>query len=461
MLMDMQGMPTTMTTNIATSASDTIFGGGIMARFCGVRTLRSTTNYKSSVASERSNTQLWLDERQWYKWTRVQVIQWFAEQLSSKTNGCILEDEKDMILAFLVPHRITGDVLEDLADVSQLVALQVPFGPACRLSDSIVELVGRYPKPQRMDSRRRRTKRFVNCSSTALDNDGNCRDDTLPTSNDCLDLHDHQYNNETRSRQLNGRLSSVNDGLAAQCPDQIQDPSGQFQYQADSIFPNNISVEQHEKLNNVMKERFGLELPNLKAADVLAVHKELESKPGNNQKFKEYANDDILQSHPLAMTNEDGSIDPTTRHPVPNGITYPESPSSSLQNIKSQPLNTSIPENILNEMPPEIREVAKRRPDLMMTIWRQKQQQILQQPRKQNALPVSSTTPSIATKQHCEPSKLPKTSREEHAVEEYSEREYYDSDDQDETTSLIHRENSNEFPARYKSIDKSLLPGVI
>jgi hypothetical protein len=40
--------------------------------------------------------------------------------------------------------------------------------------------------------------------------------------------------------------------------------------------------------------------------------------------------------------------------------------------------------------------------------------------------------------------------------------EDYDSDDEDETTSLIHdRDSINEFPARYKSIDKSMIPSIV
>ncbi|OEU15845.1 hypothetical protein FRACYDRAFT_218452, partial [Fragilariopsis cylindrus CCMP1102] len=51
-----------------------------------------------------------------------------------------LEEEQDMIVTILTPHRITGNVL-DMLDVSQLVALGVPYGIAAHLSNSIAHLI--------------------------------------------------------------------------------------------------------------------------------------------------------------------------------------------------------------------------------------------------------------------------------------------------------------------------------
>jgi hypothetical protein len=113
-------------------------------------------------------------------------------------------------------------------------------------------------------------------------------------------------------------------------------------------------------------------------------------------------------------------------------------------------------------MPPEIREIAKRRPDLIETMWKQKQQQILpQQPRKPLKTQ-ASTALHAATKRYNGLAALPEIA-ETGRVDDATGDETYDSDDEDETTSLIHRDNSsiNEIPARYKSIDKSMIPSLI
>ena len=125
-----------------------------MARLCGMAPIASTDHsYKLSVASNAQ--QCWLDERQWYTWNRIQSIQWIAQQVISKED----QEEKGMVVSILASHYITGEVLDGLADVSQLVALKVPFGPACRLSNSIVGLIERYPKPRILNGIRQRTRR--------------------------------------------------------------------------------------------------------------------------------------------------------------------------------------------------------------------------------------------------------------------------------------------------------------
>lgn len=461
---DMQGMPTTMTTTTATAAGfDPNNAGGIIARFCGVSRL--------ATKSGQHSAHCWLDERQWYTWTRVQTIQWFAQQLSSKVDNSICEEEKDMVVAILVSHRITGDVLEGLEDLSQLIALRVPFGPAYRLSDSIAELVERYPKPRSINSARGRTRRINNRLSRIYGNNSrgmyDCteNDSELRASNDCLNLHDHEYNNVLRSRQINEQLKGVDDGLLLQrhVSPQVPGSQHQHQYQNETVVQGSISEEQHEKLNGVMKERFGLELPKLKATDFLAVQKGLSNKANTNHETIPLSNNDMSQSHPLAAATIWNDYANGTTVPIPqNAIQDPPFPSSYIDNrSNSESLtSTNTPEQILAGMPPEIREIAKRRPDMIETIWKQQQQQVLQQPRK----PYMATALPAATKRYFGLPALLETTRDDSMIGEDrvdAGDDDYDSDDEDETTNLIHRDDINEFPPGYKSIDKSTLPGIV
>jgi hypothetical protein len=471
---DMQGMPSTMTT----TTSDSNNGGGMVARCCGIRPLAASANYNSSVASaaQFNYKQCWLDEGQWYTWNRVQTIQWFARHLSSSSkvdnDDVICEEEKDMVVAILAPHRITGDVLESLADVSQLVALRVPFGPACRLSDSITELVEQYPTPQRRTTKggaRGRTGRVGNRLSTNNNSDNN---DTRSQYDDDNRVHselrvsnDYDYNNNEQG------------------PPSSRVPGGQDQYQnieQQHAFQGGVSEEQHEKLNNVMKERFGLELPKLKATDWLAVQKGLRDQANkNNHETMPLTNNDMMsQPHPFAATTEARSVDPTMRNnDYANGTAVPlpqkqrqflPNPSSSIDNNGTIPPSSmpypSIPEHILEGMPPKIREITKRRPDLIGTIWNQNQNQVLQQQPRISPNYQASTALPGATKQFTGLHALPEIIREESTMmgEDTGDEDYDDSDDEDERTSLINnKDNSNEFPALYKSIDKSMIPSIV
>lgn len=469
---DMQGIPTTTTTTTTTAAGfDPNNAGGIIARFCGVSPLVTTVDYKTSMLSGQHSAHCWLDERQWYTWTRIQTIQWFAQQLSSKVDNSICEEEKDMVVAILVSHRITGDVLEGLEDISQLIALRVPFGPAYRLSDSITELVERYPKPRSINSARGRTRRINNRLSRIYGNDsrglydGTENDSEFRASNDCLNLHDHEYNNALRSQQINEQPEGVDDRLVLQrhVSPQVPGSQHQHQYQNETVVQGSISEEQHEKLNGVMKERFGLELPKLKATDFLAVQKGLSTEANINHETILLSNNDMSQPHPFAAATLGNDYANGKTVPIPQksiqDSPFPSSYIDNRSNFESL-TSTSTPEQILAGMPPEIREIAKRRPDLIETIWKQQQQQVLKQPRK----PYKATALPPTTKRCYGLPALPETTRDDSMMGEDrvdAGDDDYDSDDEDETTSLIHRDDINEFPPGYKSIDKSTLPGIV
>ncbi len=401
-----QGMPTT----VATTTEDSVVGGGIMARLCGM-TPATSVNY----TKPRMQANPWLDERQWYTWNRVQTMQWFAQQLKST-------DEPARVLSILQGQSIIGEVLDNLS-ISQLVALKVPFGPAVLLSNAIAGLVDRSPKPRILNGVLQRTRREA---SSAV-------------SNDCLDLHDHEYNNQEPERSMNQHPSEE---LQREAP-QTNPPPIPEKQPIDYSGGGGMSEEQHEKLNQVMKDRFGLELPKLRATDFLAVQKGLNKKnDSSNGNVHMPDNDKAAQSqvsHPLETAPRNNYYANTTPTTAQKGPLAPMDASNS-----SPPPVNGIPQQILQGMPPHLQEIAKRRPDLVNTIWKQKHQ-AQQQQQQQQQLP----EPQLPTARYQDLPALPEGDETE---------DEFDSDNEDETTSLIHRDHDS---SRYKSVDKAAYPGIV
>jgi len=414
-------MPTATRTTIDSN-------GSILARFCG-----GVPTPLDTVASP----DCWLDERRWYTWTRKETIQWFAQQLSSPLSqgGNHCDDisdlqENDRIIQNLLSHSITGDVLEDLIGVPQLVALQIPFGPACRLADSISELVDRYPKQQQSSNTRGRRRKHNDYKN----NSG---------SGGYLGLHDEQYNitSERSTRPQQSRMGDVpfaNGNEHNNTPSVHGNEHPPPYHHDDPIAQGGITEEHQEKMNNVMKERFGLELPKLRATDYLAVHKGWAADTGNVESSHEPCQG--------ASQASSSSIDNGTKN-----------------HTSASPGMASIPQNILEGMPPELKEIAKRRPDLLETIWKKREQVV--HPLQQSRSTASTTLPNATTGR----SSIPLGTQLDTGVEgstimqrdcDDHDNDDYECDDEDEMTSLIHKE-TNEFPLRYRSIDKAKSEGFV
>lgn len=411
-------------------------------------------------------------------------MQWFAQQLLSSSSsssskggdhrGIITDDDddegNDAILEILAPHRITGDVLDGLTDVSQLVALRVPFGPACRLADSVAQLITRYPKPGRRGGRAGAATR----ARTTGNHHQYCEDQSetaseLRFSNDCLDLHDQEYNNPQRSRPVKDlRELLVDEGSQhPQRPGPSSAPGNQHQHQHHQ-YPHDppdqvgITEEQHEKLNDVMKERFGLELPKLRGADFVEVQKGLwrqEQADNSNATISLSNTDRMPQLRPLDSSTASARSDDTGNGCTTGATVLPQQPyqdtprlPASIENgtkPSASPFSsdsTNIPGTILDAMPPKIREIAKRRPDLMDTILKQQKQQPREQPQSRRPIHLHPLSDTIA--------------EEEYSVMEGRGDNADGESDGDEMTSLIGRD-VNEPPLQYRSIGKSRIEDIV
>eukprot|EP00535_Pseudo-nitzschia_heimii_P000201 CAMPEP_0197184904 /NCGR_PEP_ID=MMETSP1423-20130617/10814_1 /TAXON_ID=476441 /ORGANISM="Pseudo-nitzschia heimii, Strain UNC1101" /LENGTH=638 /DNA_ID=CAMNT_0042635847 /DNA_START=82 /DNA_END=1995 /DNA_ORIENTATION=+ len=455
-LTDMQGMPMPVTTAFPAASGPSI-SGGIMARFCGVITAPATFDYKSSF---QDNQNCWLDERQWYRWSRAQTMQWFGQKLSSKIESDISNKKKEMVVAILAPHHITGDILDRLVDVSQLVALRVPFGPACRLSDSVAEMVERYPKANKRNGAKRWTSRSTDNMSRSKEAQNNFY---VRVSNDCLNLHDQQYNCE--SRKINEEREGVNHNIPTKYPPGSSlYPEGQHLYENEPVIHGDASNEQQEKLNKVLKERFGLELPKLKARDFLEVRKGLSNEANNTKQAAQSTDNGVSQSPSFRTTELDRNINSTMRNGCANGAAvsiqqrsqqFSYSPSSSdMDGIHSStppskgiPPSTGITQHILDGMPSELREIAKRRPDLVQTAWNQKQQNVAKQPGETST---AGAFPAVLKRDIRLPSLLESTQSMRREDRMDGDDIDYDSADEDETTFLINRDDTTRTPSRYK-----------
>ena len=391
----------------STTANTIDHNGGIMSRLCG-------SHINTTIDPNNSS----LDESQWYTWTRIQTIQWFTQQLTMTNNdindnsnsnnnnniyggglqrdGLIktnlvdpaeLEEEQDRIVAILTPHRITGNVL-DMLDVSQLVALGVPYGIAAHLSNSIAHLIEKYPTPLLHSVNKTRQQRKIGSRNDHQHLEGIVYDDENPNSSYLLDLHDDEYNSLGRSRQQ--VMKKIRGGGSHDEEIQMQqqqqrhpvssqhemdiDHQDQHQYQQhhESITPEEggMTDELHQQLNDVMKERFGLELPKLKAADFYAATQLLSGKESNR-----------MSSHPLATNITPNTDARGNAHGNGNGHINTNQPrsDSSIGGGGGGGSSPNILDNMLDGMPPHLREIAKRRPDLMEKILNQKQGQVIQQ----------------------------------------------------------------------------------
>ena len=98
-----------------------------------------------SLQTIQSNYKDNLDPSQWYNWNVSTTLQWITSVLGNNDNG---NDEHDnVVIQQLAIHRIHGAILETLT-VSQLLALGVPYGPACQLAHAIQsQLLRPYPQP--------------------------------------------------------------------------------------------------------------------------------------------------------------------------------------------------------------------------------------------------------------------------------------------------------------------------
>lgn len=404
-----EGNPTiqaTTTTTTINAASEPVFGRffgpvGCIPAYHGTNLVSTTIDL--------------CDETLWYTWDREQTLQWISYQLdktdrasnASLTNARAsshneAKDEKRMVLSKLANQQISGDVLDELVDVSKLLLLQIPFGPACRLSRTIARLTNQHPNPNRTLSRN--------------------GDANADTGNEVswLSEHDKEYNSS--SGKISREHSKGNtEGIEA--PFQ-RDISRIGKRSDEGYVQRGIpSPSESEELNRLMKEKFGLELPR--------VHHDRSTKcPSDGGHDIPYrVGHSVPSSQPANHPNSSPNGDDTTSNPL-----------------------HSVQPDLISQMPPHIQDIARRRPDLIKQLIVQKQRLPKQSVPLKNAVGMTHQSQTFTQGHHPPPTDAPFLSCIREA--EYDDQDL-DGNDDDETTSLISNDQNLDSEVRYRSIDKT------
>ena len=376
-----------------------------------------------------------VEERLWYTWNARQTLQWISTMLietttTTPTSSSFGDDddnqqqqqqeECDLVLNLLAPQRIAGDVL-DLLTVSSLVHhLKIPYGPACRLAQSISQrLVQLHPKPRQSTSGNNMTTATTTIREESPSPGHHQKMAMIESSlqaaggeDSWLSKHDQEYNNpnndgwQDNHSQQQQQQQSINWNEYAlpsnkhgfNNEDDLEESFGQ-QSQHTKVPP--MDPRHQERLEKVFKERYGLELPKLHTALSAVVETKDESAD---------------PTHPTLAGNN--IANQPHQQPTTSSTTMPPNSSFLMDPDNS---DDDIPPAVLAQMPPNVQEIAKRRPDLVKDLLRARQRQ---QEEQQKVL-------------HME------------AVEEAT-RNYESEEEDDETTSLIIQRKPR---PKYKSVE--------
>jgi hypothetical protein len=410
---DWEGNPVLQTATIGTP-------GWGCSRFCGPVSCPS-----SGVVDTKSlfpDAAFGVDETQWYGWNRIQTLQWVSQQFDKMdgashatipySNRIVREErkaERDMVISKLALQHASGDVLEDLADISNLLLLHIPFGPACRLSRCIARLIDQYPSPKSY------SERYV------------LPREAVPTEESCLTQHDQAYN-FSRSNDATRVIPDSQDRSFMQSSNR-QEVTAETPIVIDSedhaVSTELLASPQHDRLTNVMKERFGLELPKIRS--------------------------DHLSDAPFPMTSSQKRESRQTCLSTPPTEAVSNHPISSMPERTRNSAESAVPLHLINQMPPHIQDIAKRRPELVKQLLAQKQRAPAEN------FPRDVVQGRLGMQQQSQPNltnggstRLPDTTN---IRETEDGRHEEDDHNEDETTSLIHHEPVVESQVRYRSVD--------
>lgn len=338
------------------------------------------------------------DDREWINWRQSQVLQWMSAALD--------DEDANIVTSVLAAERIPGSILDTLS-VQQLLQLNVPYGPACLLSRHIQILVRSYP-PQRTAT----SGVYVSSSprASAIPAGRHKRayvpnvdeEELIPEPQpDWLTLHDQQYNHPPQSdhasRPKNAPIKS---------------------YHADPVIESFTfeGSEQQLRMEQMMMERYGLELPKLRTPD------EMQASPPEDE-YPPAATLNYARA-PASVPLAPSAKDPMA--PVP---------------ITKEDVMAAIPPLIFKQMPPHIQEIAKRNPELVQQLMGTKEQEIIPPP--DNAVASKKLardnahwpTPDQSTS-------IPEADQE---TEGEQEEDFFISGIDDERTSLIQRTAASKY----------------
>ena len=284
-----------------------------------------------------------------------------------------------VLLRTLAPHYLCGDVLDSLT-LSQLVhTLHVPYGPAVILIRDIARLTQRYPKPPDEDD------------PTTTASIGRAMHPSY-----WLEVHDQEYYHKEHKDRTPHHFAGM--------PHDDDDP-------IPATPPPAIDPELEKRLATLMKERYGIELPTIRRRTSTrhVPHKD-QNDDDDNKTSSCHAEKQQDGPHCGGGDDQFTSTRNSSRSVPPPPLLLPPSQGPSNHH------GVLPPASLLENMPPRIREIAERRPDLVQALLlkqqRHQQQQRRRPPRNQTVM----------------------------APEDDEEEEMEEDEMDDETTSLVQRQ---------------------
>lgn len=238
-------------------------------------------------------------------------MEWSPSEVLSWINS-LEGDEWSFVCCQLAPERVPGSVLDTLT-VGELRTMGLPYGTAMLLFKKISELTASYPLSARQPDRYRNSQR-----------DEREVDEWFGDSR------------VSHSVQMQQALTSTMEGTNTNLASSL----------ASTQFPGELNDETIQKAKELFRDQFGLELPEIKVRHTAA------SAPPLNEEAGRYAED----------------LPPTERT-----VSEPRTVATSSVAPERETEN-NVPVDLLDFMPPHVREVAEQRPDLVQMLWKQKQQ---------------------------------------------------------------------------------------
>jgi hypothetical protein len=259
-----------------------------------------------------------LDETQWYLWNTTQTWQWLT-QIVKKHD----EETASSALQLLRPHLLRGQSLDSLTVLVLVQALHLPYGTAVAIVREVADLAQRTPNPHS-------TIMAGVTASQQQQQPGLYR----PLS---LEVHDREY----YDHEAHAHYGMNNNGR-----DETTIPT----------IPPSMDLEMEERLVQLMKERYGIELPTIRSL----------ARPNPKE-----------EGNSRSTTNHSSSI-------VDVGAPHPLAP----EELVGQP--DAIAPAVLEQMPERIRDIALRRPDLVHALLKKKN--LLLQKEREFTSPITTTT---------------------------------------------------------------------
>lgn len=342
------------------------------------------------------------DEEQWYRWTMHQSLRWMATVLPP--------ERAETVTRALGPERITCRQLFGLSATELRQMTLLPVGVILELLEHVQTLQEESPCPPDLVPRVRTTAtdshhpntQAATESSLALERRNGERFHSEESSS-WLDRYDAEYSNASDARVA-----------AASSVSTVVIPDG---YDMDDSAHD-------QRAQSVMKERFGLELPELR---------------------NKYEDDD-----------DSGAAVPATPNAAPRPMQAPPSRTATAVGSSSSPVVASaaaaasteasnshaledlLPSDFLANMPPHIASIAQRKPDLVRQILASKK------PTGQRLLPVKDDQMD---------GKMPAVpEHDDDSDNDEEEEEYTTSGDEGERTELLRHRRKKPPPQAYNSI---------